>query len=147
MYANGIESYRKANVMTADPKRLVIMCYEGAVESLKLAKERLRQEDYAGKGEALMKAHDIIAELLCSLDYERGGVIARNLDSLYQYMMRRITHADLHKDADVIDEVIGLLNTLLSAWKEIFYKGVEGNLNEPPEAAVEKRQAVSYAGA
>ena len=41
MYNNGIQAYRKTNVVTADPKRLVIMCYEGAIENLKIGKEKM----------------------------------------------------------------------------------------------------------
>jgi len=122
MYNNGIQSYRRTNVITADPKRLVLMCYEGAIESLKLGKQRLIDEDYEEKGRALSKAQDIINELLCSLDFEKGGAIAKSLDSLYNYMLRRIMHADVEKDTGAIDEVIGMLNELRSAWEEIFCK-------------------------
>ena len=45
MYSNGIQSYRKTNVITADPVRLVIMCYEGAIDGLKLAKQKLIDKD------------------------------------------------------------------------------------------------------
>ena len=82
MYSNGIQSYRKTNVVTADPKRLVLMCYEGAIDSLKIGKQRLLKEDYEGKGKALIKAKDIIYELKSSLNFEEGGTIATNLDSL-----------------------------------------------------------------
>ena len=122
MYSNGIQSYRRTNVVTADPKRLVLMCYEGAVDSLKLGRQKIIEKDYEEKGKALTKFQDIINELLCSLDFEKGGPIARNLDSLYNYMLRRIIHAGLKNDIGAIDEVIGMLGELKSAWEEIFYK-------------------------
>ena len=50
MYSNGIQSYRKTDVITSDPVRLVIMCYEGAVDRLKLAKQKIIEGDYEGKG-------------------------------------------------------------------------------------------------
>jgi flagellar protein FliS len=120
MYHNAIQSYRRTNVVTADPKRLVLMCYEGAIDSLKIGKQKLIEKDYEVKGKALTKVQDIINELLHSLDFEKGGVIARNLDSLYNYMLRRIIHADVKKDIRAIDEVVGMLNELKSAWEEIF---------------------------
>ena len=85
MHSNKIQSYRRTNVITADPKRLVIMCYEGAIENLKTSMQKIIEKDYEGKGRAITKAQDIINELLCSLDFEKGGPIARNLDSLYNY--------------------------------------------------------------
>lgn len=122
MYHNAIQSYRRTNVVTADPKRLVLMCYEGAIDSLKIGKQKIIEKDYEGKGKAIVKTKDIINELLCSLNFEKGGSIAKSLDSLYNYMLRRIIHADLDKDISAIDEVIGMLNELKSAWEEAFYK-------------------------
>ena len=119
MYFNGIQSYRKTDIFTSDPVKLVITCYEGAIESLKLAKEKMEEEDYEKKGKAIIKAQNIIEELLCSLDFEKGGVIASNLSNLYNYMLRRILIGDVNKDMRAIDEVIGMLDELLSAWKSI----------------------------
>lgn len=120
MYFNGIQSYRKTDIFTSDPARLVIMCYEKAIDSLKLAKEKMREKDYETKAKTIIKAQDIIDELLCSLDFEKGGVIAANLSGLYNYMLRRILHGDVNNDMGAIDEVIGMLSELLSAWQSIY---------------------------
>jgi flagellar protein FliS len=123
MYCNGIQSYRKTNVVTSDPVRLVIICYEGAIDNLKLAKAKIKEKDYEKKAKAIIKAQDIIAELKCSLDFEKGGQVANNLESLYNYMLRRILQADLNKDVGPIDEVIGMFSELLSAWQEVASRG------------------------
>jgi len=122
MYCNGVQSYRKTNVNTSNPARLIILCYEGAIDSLKLAKQKMKEKDYKKKQKAIINAHDIINELLCSLDFERGGEIAINLSSLYNYMIRRILHGDVNRDMGAIDEVIGMLNELLFAWRELALK-------------------------
>ena len=125
MYSNGIQTYRRAKVMTADPRKLVMLCYEGAIDNLKIGKQRIAEEDYEGRNKSLGKAQDIIGELLCSLNLEGGGSIAKGLDSLYNYMLRRIIHADLKNDLRAIEEVIGMLTELKAAWQEIFYQ--QGN--------------------
>lgn len=102
--------------------RLVIMCYEGAIDSLKRAKQKMNEKNYEEKGKAIIKAQDIIDELLCSLDLEKGGAIASNLRNLYNYMLRRILHGDVNRDMVAIDEVIGILNELMSAWQEMASK-------------------------
>ena len=122
MQRNGTQSYRKTNVMTADPKRLILMCYDGAIDTLKIGKQRMAERDYEGKSKAFTKAQDIINELLCALDFEKGGSVAKNLDSLYNYMLRRIIDADLKKNVGAIDEVIAMLSELKTAWEEIFYQ-------------------------
>lgn len=120
MYSNGIQSYVKTDISTSDPLKLIIMCYEGAIESLKLAKENVKEGNYEKKAKAFTRAQDIIDELLCSLDFEKGGVIAANLSNLYNYMLRRILFGNVKKDMSAIDEVIGMLDELLSAWQSIY---------------------------
>jgi len=144
MYSNGFQSYRKTNVITADPKRLVLMCYEGAIENLKIARNRYAEKDYEGKCTAIKKAQDIVDELMCSLDFEKGGSIAGNLESLYNYMTRRIIHADVNRDIVAIDEVIGMFNELKSAWEEAFYGQVKETGLETMGFDEERRQVANY---
>ncbi|HYW96207.1 MAG TPA: flagellar export chaperone FliS [Bacteroidales bacterium] len=135
MYCNGVQSYRKTNITTSDPVRLIIMCYEGAIDSLKLAKEKIKEKDYEKKAKAIIKAQDIIEELMSSLNFEKGGEIADNLESLYNYMLRRILQGDLNKDVGAIDEVIGIFSDLLSAWQEVALK---------PESQVQPERDILY---
>lgn len=120
MYRNSIRAYRKTIIMTADPGRLVLMCYEGAIDNLKIAKMKYQEKDYEAKCKALTKAMNFIDELLYSLDFEKGGDISRHLQEIYNFMTSRIIQADVNRDIDGFDEVIEILTELLSAWKEIF---------------------------
>jgi len=119
---NGIQSYQRTNVVTADPGKLVIMCYEGAIDNLIIAKQKNAEKQYEEKSRHINKTKDIIDELMCSLDFEKGGLIASNLESLYNYMTRRILHADARRSMDAIDEVVEMLRELLSAWEEVVAK-------------------------
>ena len=147
MYNNGVQNYHRTNIVTADPKRLVLMCYEGAIDNLKIGRQKIIEKDYEAKGRALTKAQDIINELLCSLDFEKGDAIAKNLDSLYNYMSRRIIHADVNKDIKAIDEVIGMLSELKFAWEEIFYKQDKKIGPDVIECNEERRQVSGYISA
>ena len=141
MYCNGIQSYRKTNITTSDPVKLVIMCHEGAIDSLKLAKEKVKEKDYEKKAKAIIKAQDIIDELLCSINFEKGGEIANNLSDLYNYMLRRIIHGDVNRDMSAIDEVIGMLNELLSAWREVASKP-ESQIQPEQDRLYSERRAI-----
>ena len=145
MYSNGVQIYRKTNVVTADSKRLVLMCYEGAIDYLKIGNQKLIEKDYEGKGKNTAKARDIIYELKSSLNFEKGDTIAKNLDSLYNYMLKRLTEADLGNDAQAIAEVIDMLVDLKSAWEEIFYQ--QKNIIDsegPAQEVVKKDEIVAY---
>ena len=121
MNGNGIDAYRQTNVTTADPGRLVLMCYEGAISSLKTAREKYISKEYEAKVETVQKAQSIISELMQALNFEKGGEVAGNLEALYNYMLRRITEGDVKGDMKAFDEVILMLGELESAWKEIFH--------------------------
>jgi flagellar protein FliS len=117
------------------------MCYEGAIDNLKLAKEKIKEKDYEKKAKAIIKAQDIVYELLGSLDLERGGAIASRLSSLYNYMLRKILYGDINKDLGAIDEVIGMLSELLSAWQEVASKPAS-QTQSPEDSLYQQKKAV-----
>lgn len=134
MYQDATKTYQQANFFTATPIKLVMMCYDGAIGSLKLAREFYLQKEYEAKAKALQKAFDILNELNASLDIKKGGNIARNLRSLYQFMIQALTEADLKKDIQSFDDVIKMLEELESAWKAIAVPA-DGVSNVEPQKA------------
>jgi flagellar secretion chaperone FliS len=113
----GHAAYQQGQVSSADPVRIVVLLYEGAIRFI--AQAQLRWQEPAARGTALGRAHRIISELLASLDHERGGEIATNLDRLYQYSLEAITRANLEADARPLDGVVKVLKELLEGWQSI----------------------------
>ena len=72
IYGNKLTQYKKTNVETATGLEIVVMCYEHAIRFIAEAKEHYESQEYMEKGRALQRALDIIGELKCSLDFERG---------------------------------------------------------------------------
>jgi flagellar secretion chaperone FliS len=119
MYEDVVRSYQQANFFTADPLKLIIMCYDTAISSLKQACESYAVKDYPTKGRAVGKALDILHELNASLDMEKGGEVAVNLRALYLFMTRALTEADLKRDLEAFGRVIHMLEELGAQWKEL----------------------------
>lgn len=120
MYGGGYNAYKETHVTTADPKRLVIMCYEEAIRSLNLAAEMYSSKKYMAKGEAVQKGVNIINELRGALDFERGGLIAKNLDALYAFMIKYIIIADTKRDIKSFSQVASMLEELKYAFEKAF---------------------------
>ena len=116
---NGLQAYQNTAVTTQSKGRLVVMLYEGAIRFIKLAIKAIDARHFEDKGKYLSKAQDIIFELNAVLDMDAGGEIAQNLRSLYMYMNRRISEANVSLDKDILNEVISLLDELNSSWKAI----------------------------
>jgi flagellar protein FliS len=115
--------YHHVGVETAEPLRLVILAYQGAVDALKIAREALGRQDYEVKGRKIQQAMDLISELLSALDKTRGGEIARNLATLYGYFLRRLLKANRDNDIEAINEVMQHLSGLQEAWEQIARQG------------------------
>lgn len=117
------EQYRKlgvaASVTEADPHKLVSLLFAGACQRIRLAQASLVQGDQARKGKAIGEACAILGHLNGSLDHQAGGEIAANLSSLYEYVMQRLTEANLHNDESALAESLNLIGEIQSAWDAI----------------------------
>ncbi|MBK7665202.1 MAG: flagellar export chaperone FliS [Sterolibacteriaceae bacterium] len=107
-------------VSSADPHRLTLMLFEGALVSTNAARIHLENGDVPLKGSAISKAIEIISNgLKVSLDFEVGGELAQRLASLYDYMCTRLLHANVRNDLAALAEVSTLLRELKEAWEQI----------------------------
>lgn len=111
--------YQAVQVTTTDRGRLLLMMYEGALKFLRQAKNGIEKNDIPTFCKYLSKAQAIVAELMNTLDFERGGQIAKDLDRLYDFMLFYLTEANMYKDPERIQTVIDLIDTVYSAYKEI----------------------------
>lgn len=115
-----LSSYRNAGltgvIQDASPHRLVYLLLDGALSRLALARSAMETSDAAQKGRMIGSAMSIVSALRSNLDVGAGGQIAVNLESLYDYMNRRLLDASVRNERAAVDEVIGLVRELASAW-------------------------------
>ncbi len=121
---NPLKAYETVGVETAvrsaSPYQLILMLFEGARQALANARYGMESGDIPKKGMAISKAIDIILNgLRASINMEEGGKLSQDLCALYDYMGRRLLHANLHNDLAALDEVSRLLGEIHSAWVEI----------------------------
>jgi len=115
---NASSQYKETQVKTANQGRLIVMLYDGAIKFLKIALENLPNKKYDVVNSNIIKAQDIISELMLSLNFEVGD-FANKLYSLYVYMNRRLVEGNIKKSPEPIEEVIKYLNELKDAWDQI----------------------------
>ena len=133
-YGKSLGLYKKTGVETARKIDLVIMCYEKTIQFLNQAKANFEENEFEKKAMKTQKAIDIISELLCSLDLEKGGQIASNLAGIYGYLIRRLLQGDSIKDLTAFDEVIRIMGELKEAWEGIASEG-ENRVNIPTDTS------------
>lgn len=113
------KQYANIHVSTVDRGRLLLMLYEGCTKFLKHAKAGLESKDIPKFARFLSKAQAIISELMLTLDFEKGGDVAKDLDRLYDFMLFYLTEANLEKDPEKIQKVIDLVEVISSAYREV----------------------------
>ena len=114
----GYGAYKKTAVNTASKEQILLMLYQAAIKNCKKAIEAIEQKQIAKKGEYIGKLQDIVIELNNSLDYEVGGEIAKELSSLYDYVLFASTQANIKIDAEPLQGCLNVLNTLYDGWAE-----------------------------
>lgn len=133
----GLGQYKKTSVETASREQILLMLYQAAIKNCKKAMEAIEAKNVAKKGEYIGKLQDIIVELSNSLDFEVGGEVAKELNSLYDYMMFATTQANIKIDKQPLEGVLRVLNTLYEGWSEAVKSLRPTNPNAPAKAANE----------
>jgi flagellar secretion chaperone FliS len=117
MYSNNrLSAYKTNNVNTADRGKLVLMIYDHCIKHSKQAIEAINTGNLELRTKSLFKAQDGITELMCSLDYEKGGDVAKNLYRLYDFYNRHLTEANLKNSATHVEDVLKMMQELRTAW-------------------------------
>ena len=109
----------QSGLESASPHTLIQMLLDGALGRLALAKGFMERSSHEEKGRAIGSAISIIGGLQSSLDLEKGGEIAENLNALYTYMTERLFSAGSNNDIKIVDEVSGLLEEVRESWRGI----------------------------
>lgn len=119
MLARGAQAYYQTQIQSRSPLELVVMLYDGAIRFLQQTVDAMERGDLVAKRDSLSRAMAIVTELHGMLDLEQGGEVAASLDSLYTYMMERLTTANQQRDTAPVAEVMRLMTGLRDAWSQI----------------------------
>lgn len=114
----GLGAYKKTSVETASKEQILLMLYQAAIKNCKKAMEAIETKNLAKKGEYIGKLQDIVVELSNSLDFEVGGDVAKELASLYDYILYSSTQANIKIDKSHLEGCLRVLNTLYDGWTE-----------------------------
>lgn len=102
-------------------QEITALLYESCMMSLEEAIENITSKDYVIANQKLQKANDILQRLGAGLNYE-AGIIADQLDQIYNYMADKLIEANFEKNTEKIKEVIGILEDISQAWNQSLKK-------------------------
>jgi len=116
---NRFQTYRQNDMNTSNRGKIVVMLYAGAINFLNKAIVCINENDMPGKGKYIQKAVDIVDELNIALDLKNGGEIATNLRSIYLFLIRYLSQANIENNTDNLVKVISILDRFKTAFDEI----------------------------
>jgi flagellar protein FliS len=118
-YARGASQYFETQVRSSSPLELVVLLYDAAIRAGQQAREAMVKRDIATRSVSISKMMAIVGELQNTLDMERGGDVARELDRIYDWSTSRLVDATQKQNPEPIDEVVKVMEMLRDAWQTI----------------------------
>lgn len=117
MVNNSANIYLKQKIMTASPKELTLMLYDGAIKFTNIAKMQLESNNFEKTNFYLQKTQDIILELQSTLDFKYP--VANDFNNIYKAITFTINQFYITQDKNHLDLTLEYLKTIRDTWKEI----------------------------
>jgi len=136
------KNYIKQEVEGATKGKLVLLLYDGAIKFMRIAVKAIDEKNIQDSHNNIMKAQNIIYELMSTLNMDAGD-ISKNLLRLYDFMVWQLIEANREKSKDKVESVIKLMSNLREAWREVVQKE-EGAIK--PEAQETEARSINFAG-
>ena len=114
---NGYSQYSNSKIMTASPAQLTLMLYEGAIKFCNIAIVAIENNDIEKAHINIRKVENIISEFRATLNFKYP--VAKEFENVYVYLYDRLVQANIHKDKEILEEVLGHLRTMRDTWKEV----------------------------
>lgn len=117
MTQNMTLAYKNNSIQTASPAELTLMLYEGAIKFCNIALGALEKNELEKANTNMIKAQKIIVEFRATLDFKYP--VAKDFDLVYDYIYRRLVEANIHKDAEVLEDALKYIREMRDTWKEV----------------------------
>lgn len=117
MVYNNYQKYQQNSVLTASPAELTLMLYNGAIKFCNLAVEGIEKNDIQKAHNNAVKAQRIIYELKITL--KKDFSLAKEMNSLYDYIIELLVEGNTKKDKDKILEAKGFICDFRDMWQQV----------------------------
>ena len=138
--SQALTAYKETRVKTASQGSLIIMLYDEGIKHITLALEgmpegKVEPENIERIHQHILKAQDIITELMASLNMEQGKEIASNLFSLYSFFNQQLFQANMKKDPKPLVMIREMMEELREAWQQVINSSAAANSEVKPVPA------------
>ena len=114
------QQYKRTSVETSPPGKLLLMLYNGCIKNIEHARTAINEKNPGLAHEQIVKAQDIIIELMATLNMDYD--ISQRLLSVYDYIYNQMVEANIKKDGELLDEIQVFLVDLRNTWQDAIDK-------------------------
>jgi flagellar secretion chaperone FliS len=118
-----VERAARAHVASLDRGRLLLRMLEVGRTHLGRARTALEAADVARFTAELARAHQVIGELLASLDHAAGGDVAASVGRLWSRLLHHVAIADAERGLERLDEVLAVYVPIADAFRHVVAGG------------------------
>lgn len=118
---NAYSQYSNNKVMTASPAELVLMLYEGMIKFCNRAIEAVDNKEIEKAHINIIKMEKIVDHLRRTLDMKYP--VANEFEKIYVYLYKQLVTANIRKDKEILEEILGHLHMLRDTWKTVMRTG------------------------
>lgn len=111
------QAYKQNSVTTASPGELTLLLYNGCLKFIRLAKIAIEEKNVEQRNINLIKAQDIMQELMLTLNMDLE--ISQGMMQMYDYIHRRLIEANTKNDIEILNEAEGYVTEFRDTWKEV----------------------------
>jgi flagellar secretion chaperone FliS len=116
------QHYESQSILSASPMELILLVYDHGLRCLGKAQDAFDENGDIDRmnsfHEHLLEAQNCITELVCSLDVERGGEMAVQIERLYEFMLHHLMESNRLGRREPVDDVKRMLTELRDGWAQ-----------------------------
>ena len=129
------DAYRRQDILTANSTELIVMLYDALKKNIVLGRRAIQSNNNEKAHNGLIKAQTIVTELITSLDMNYP--ISEEMLAIYEFMNRTLGEANVSKNADNLEPLLEIVDSLREAWQEVSRQN-KGSLHQSGELLEEE---------
>jgi flagellar secretion chaperone FliS len=110
--------YHETAARGATPIELVVMLYDKALEDMRQALTAMLQSAIESRSKHIGHALIVLQQLQGTLDFEHGGVAARQFEQFYNLVRAKLLESQMRNSAELLREQIRYVSEVRNCWLE-----------------------------
>lgn len=111
------EEYLTQQVLTAAPQKLQLLLIEAAIRHCLRARDDYRAGEFLAGSEPILRAQEIVTELLSSARQDPESALGKQVAALYAYLFRTLIEAHMKHDVRKLDDALRILAEERETWR------------------------------